>query len=83
MKKLFVPALAPFLLFMGPGGIAQRGQKQQIDYAVNYAQTITPAELKEKLSIIASREMEGRETASPGQKKAAAYIESQFQKLGL
>ena len=27
--------------------------------------------------------MEGRETATPGQKKAAAYIEDQFRSLGL
>ena len=27
--------------------------------------------------------MEGRETATPGQKRAAAYIESQFKEFGL
>ncbi|MDQ6814620.1 MAG: M28 family peptidase [Bacteroidota bacterium] len=81
MKKLLLP-VSVFLL-TGISGIAQRGQKQAVDFASQYAQTITAAELKEKLSIIASREMEGRETASPGQKKAAAYIESQFHKFGL
>ena len=58
-------------------------QKQTIDYANKYAQSITPAGLKEKLSVIASAEMEGRETATAGQRKAAAYIENYFQKLGL
>lgn len=48
-----------------------------------YAATITPKALKEKLSIIAGPEMEGRETATEGQRKAAAYIENYFKKLKL
>ncbi len=48
-----------------------------------YASLITGAELKKQLSIIASAEMEGRETGTEGQRKAAAYIESQFKALGL
>ena len=47
------------------------------------ASTITPDDLKSKLSVIASAQMEGRETAMPGQKKAAAYIENFFKQLGL
>ena len=48
-----------------------------------FAKSISPDDLKRHLYIVASKEMEGRETATPGQKKAAAYIESQFQSLGL
>ena len=48
-----------------------------------FGKTITPADLKKHLFIIAGADMEGRETATPGQKKAAAYIESQFRALGL
>lgn len=55
----------------------------QTDVAPKYAATITPAALKEKLSVIAGAGMEGRETATPGQKRAAAYIESNFKKIGL
>ena len=51
--------------------------------AAGFAQTITAADLKAHLSIIAGAEMEGRETATPGQKKAAAYIENYFKSLGL
>ena len=47
------------------------------------SKTITEADLKAKLSIIAGPEMEGRETATPAQKKAASYIESYFKELGL
>ena len=55
----------------------------QSDIASRYAATITPAELKKKLTVIAGADMEGRETATPGQKKAAAYIEAYFKKIGL
>ncbi len=56
---------------------------QQDAKALKYATAISENALKEKLSILASAEMEGRETASPGQKKAAAYIENQFKRMGL
>lgn len=89
MKKLLSVLIIPVFLLASISGIAQislkslKFQKQPIDFANKYAETITPAELKEKLSVIASREMEGRETASPGQRKAASYIEGQFHRLGL
>ena len=48
-----------------------------------YASVITGADLKKHLTIIASDEMEGRETGTEGQRRAAAYIESQFKAIGL
>lgn len=48
-----------------------------------YAATITAADLRKHLYIVASKEMEGRETATEGQRKAAAYIQEQFKALGL
>jgi hypothetical protein len=48
-----------------------------------YAKTITTADLQKHLYIIAGKEMEGRETATPGQRKAAAYIENEFKRIGL
>lgn len=53
------------------------------DAAKKYAATITPDDLKRHLSILASDEYEGRETAMPGQKKAAKYIENHFIEIGL
>ncbi len=76
MKKILLPAI---LL----AGLNATAQKQTVDFENKYAQTITPAALKEKLTVIAGPEMEGRETASPGQKRAASYIENYFHKLGL
>jgi hypothetical protein len=51
--------------------------------AEQFAATITPEDLKAKLSVIAGAEMEGRETATEGQRRAAAYIENHFKKLNL
>ena len=51
--------------------------------AKKFAATITPEELKAKLTLIAAAEMEGRETATAGQRRAAAYIEDYFRKLKL
>lgn len=51
--------------------------------AVDFAKTITAEELKEHITILASDEYEGRETGTPGQKKAAQYIADYFQSLGL
>lgn len=48
-----------------------------------FAKTITTADLQKHLYIIAGKEMEGRETATEGQRKAAAYIENHFRSLGL
>lgn len=48
-----------------------------------YAKTITAADAKKHLYIIASPEMGGRETGTEGQRKAAAYIENYFQQLGV
>src|SRR6185437_4020059 len=55
----------------------------QTDVPLKYAETITQTDLKKHLTIIASAEMEGRETGTEGQRKAAAYIESQFKEIGL
>ncbi|MGB3005649.1 MAG: M28 family peptidase [Chitinophagaceae bacterium] len=51
--------------------------------AIKAAASITTADLKKHLYIIASKEMEGRDTPSPGLEKAASYIEEHFKKTGL
>lgn len=48
-----------------------------------FGKTITAEDLKKHLYIIASKEMEGRGTGTPGLDKAAAYIEKQFKSIGL
>ncbi|MEO6584090.1 MAG: M28 family peptidase [Ferruginibacter sp.] len=73
MKKLF---LLPLLL-------ACISVNAQMDDASRFAANITGDNLKKHLTIVASAEMEGRETGTAGERKAAAYIESQFKLYGL
>ena len=49
----------------------------------NYADLISPADLEENLSILASDALEGRETGTRGQKMAAAFISYHFENIGL
>ncbi|MCZ2223589.1 MAG: M28 family peptidase [Chitinophagales bacterium] len=74
MKKIFFVLSCFISVFV----IAQKNND-----ATKYASVITQQDLKKQLTIIASAEMEGRETATEGQKKAAAYIEQQFKQIGL
>lgn len=74
MKKLFVFAFASASLFAS----AQKVAKPDA-----YAKTITSTDLKKHLYIIAGPEMEGREAGSAGERKAAAYIENEFKRIGL
>ncbi|MEO0902502.1 MAG: peptidase, partial [Bacteroidota bacterium] len=60
----------------------KKSSKKKADPTV-YAQTITENELKEHLYVYASDEFEGRETGTPGQKKAIAYLKSHYESLGI
>lgn len=55
----------------------------QEDIAANFGASITEADLEAHLSVVASDSMEGRLTATAGQRKAARYIQSHFESLGL
>lgn len=76
MKKrfLFAGALGLMLSF---------NASAQDATAMKYASTITAADLEEYLSILASDEMEGRDTGSKGQKMAAEYLANFYSGLGL
>lgn len=50
---------------------------------VRYAENITPRELKMHLDVLASPEMEGRETGTPGNDLASEYISRHLFNLGL
>lgn len=76
MKRiLFLSAPALLLLAFGLPGTP--------DIRKTYAETITAADLKTHLSVIASDEYEGRETAKKGQKMAAMYIAARFREFGI
>jgi len=79
MKNLFLIALS--ISLMGCG--AQSQKKVEIADVMEYAKTITAADLKEHLYIFASDDFEGRETGEPGQKKAAEYLKTEYKKLNI
>lgn len=76
MKKrfLFAGALGLMLSF---------NASAQDATAMKYASTITAADLEKHLSILASDEMEGRDTGEKGQKMAAEYLANFYNSLGL
>jgi Peptidase family M28 len=47
------------------------------------AGTITPADIRHRIGIIADDSMMGRDTPSPGLEKTAQYVADQFQRFGL
>jgi hypothetical protein len=51
--------------------------------AQKYGKVVSPADLKEHLTILASDALEGRATGTRGQKMAAAFIAAHFQEIGL
>lgn len=70
MKKLMIFPICFCAIFV----FAQKNNPQK------FAATITVNDLHKHLAIIAGDEMEGRETGTPGQRKAAAYIRNFFKK---
>jgi hypothetical protein len=53
------------------------------DLDSKYAGLIKASDLKNYLTVLASDEMEGRETGTEGQRRAAVFIETQFKSVGL
>lgn len=74
MKHFFLPVLLCTALTT----FAQKAARPD-----NYAKSISAADLKKHLYIVAGPEMEGRETGTEGLRKAAAYIEQEFKRIGL
>lgn len=78
MKQLLLFFLTAILTSCG-------AHQKEIETAdpMEYANSITPGELKDHLYIFASDDFEGRETGEPGQKKAAAYLKQQYQQMNI
>ncbi|MBY8961428.1 M28 family peptidase [Flavobacterium sp. D11R37] len=81
MKKIIALPLALFILSCSSSQIAQKNPAKA-DVA-KYMNTITPADLKKHLFIVAGDEMEGRNTGTEGQKKAGRYLISQYEANGI
>ena len=74
MKKII---LLSSLFILSLSCSSQIGKVASVD-PTEYINTITAADLKTHLYIVASDEMEGRETGSAGQKKAGNYLIDQY-----
>ena len=70
------------LLFLNFLLICAITHAQKIDISTA-SKFITADGLKEHLSVIASAEMQGREAGTEGERKAAAYLISQYKKFNL
>lgn len=93
-KKKIMKTINLIMIIMATSIIAT-GQNTNVDINISdvkykkatnlekFAGTITVEDLTKHLTVIASDEMEGRETGQEGQQKAAIYIEDQFKALGL
>ncbi len=71
-----------FLLLVPCALVLAQNPKIPKEARVGY-QSINANDLSARLHFIASPELEGRETTTRGQKVAARYIASEFQRLGL
>lgn len=79
MKYLLLPVS---MLFLACGGTKSAKDYTTADVP-KYVNTITAAELKKHLYIVASDEMEGRNTGTEGQKKAGRYLIEEYKKIGI
>ncbi|TAK46492.1 MAG: M28 family peptidase [Saprospiraceae bacterium] len=92
MKKIISPFLLAFLAFLTQAQQPPQLATDAPDHvsvltacgnAAPYAATITAEDLRSYLTILASGGMEGRETGTEGQRKAADFIASHFEEMGL
>lgn len=79
MKKFF---FLSFLLALNLSCSSQIAKVSSVN-PTPYLNTITAADLKTYLTIVASDAMEGRETGSVGQKKAGEYLIDHYKTLGI
>lgn len=79
MNKFLFPIVAGMML----ASCATSNLPNQDSEFKKSFESITASDLKKHLTIIASDEMEGRETGSEGQKKAGRYMIAEYQKMGV
>jgi|SRR6218665_990821 len=78
MKKYFIlTSIAFFISCSGTKKVSDNSNPEK------YLAAISESDLKTNLYVIASDEMEGRETGSEGQKKAGRYLIEQYKKYGI
>ncbi len=79
LTRIFVPIVASVLLYScASNNLSYEGKAFKTAY-----ESINAEELKKNLMVIASDEMEGRQTGSEGQKKAGVYMIDYYKNLGV
>jgi hypothetical protein len=83
MKRILLFSLSCFVaVSCGTQKAAVKKDTAKADVA-KYMNTITPADLKTHLFIVAGDEMEGRNTGEAGQKKAGKYLIEEYKSNGI
>lgn len=78
--------LSLFLILTSCRGTEKASQERPIsdtETLLSYQNSITEDFLRHHLSIFAADSMEGRETGTPGERKAAEYLSQQYAQMGL
>ena len=79
LTRIFVPIVASLVLYSCvSNNLSYEGKAFKTAY-----ESIKADELKKNLMVIASDEMEGRQTGSEGQKKAGVYMIDYYKNLGV
>ncbi|NHM00858.1 M28 family metallopeptidase [Flavobacterium difficile] len=82
-KSFYLFAASLFLLSCSTKKNIVSVRESKVVDPTKYMNTINEASLSKNLHVIASDEMEGRNTGEPGQKKAGLYIIEQYKALGI
>ncbi len=82
MKKILLLLCLAILVCSCSSSQHKKGS-ENAKTVVDYAKTITSAELKDMLYTYASDEFEGRKTGEPGQKKAVNFLKDYYVVLGV
>ncbi|KAA1245340.1 M28 family metallopeptidase [Aquimarina sp. RZ0] len=88
MKNILISFCTTVLFSCGsshnsPSANSSKKDKDNVDAAIIYAESITSKELKKYLFTFASDDFEGRDTGEPGQKKAADFLKNEYIKMGV
>ncbi|MGV3697419.1 M28 family metallopeptidase [Flavobacterium sp.] len=83
MKKIITLATVAFMLISCSAKKTTASATTKNTEASDYFNSVSTERLKTNLTVIASDEMEGRDTGSEGQKKAGRYIIDFYQKNGI
>lgn len=81
MRKLSIALLLSVFIFSCTG--TEQLQENRYQELLSYSENITPDLLRNHLEVIAHDSLEGRETGTEGERKAARYLIDQYENFGV